>query len=110
MTDTAVTRLAHALNADSAGLVVLDLADAKALLQLLADYCENDPDTDHTQCCGCGDILCTSCGLGADEARCLDDTPGRHCHACWHTCPTCSREAYDDARAEAYADTIGGRY
>lgn len=113
MTETAITRIAAEIAAVD-GLPDLKVevaqADARALLQILSDYCENDPDTDHTTCIGCDAVLCTSCGLGEEEARCQDDSDGPHCTSCWNHCRTCSLEVAEDAKAEAYADAHGLRY
>lgn len=114
MTETVVTRLTKALDPWAPGAeqdtIRLARTDGKALLQIIADYCENDPDTDHTTCAGCDAILCTSCGLGEEESTCQDDSGVRHCTSCWHDCRTCAAEVAFDARVEAYADAHGLRY
>lgn len=109
MTETAVTRLAQALDPWAPGAeqdsIRLARADAQALLNRIADLCE-----DHSRCSICSTPLCVTCGLG-ESAGCPDRHSFEdHCADCAGECQVCSREVADDARAEAYADAIGGRY
>lgn len=96
--ETVVTRL-HRLAERQAslanpGLVSLDLADAQALLAIIAETCDQ-----HEQCSICEAPLCETCGIG-EIHTCADFHLIVHCPDCVMECRACRDEAQGVRDAE----------
>ena len=101
-TETAVTRLHRGVQSDKTdgfGFVPVKTVDAEALLQIIADLCD-----DHTLCSLCSIVLCDTCGIG-EAAGCADRHAFEdHCVDCAGDCNVCRREVHESYEVDLAMD------